>query len=336
MGALRARGPQADLVDELLAFADVDACVNRLKSLPIVSENVSASDRRGLERALRAATLVFGRKLAKFLGGPARDLLEAYMLHYQIDNLTTLFRRSITHEEGLTESALYPVKPFHVSDREIALLDSPDKVIELAKGVPLKAMSREAFSVYQASGGDIFRFELSLDRQYLQLLWNKAGRLDPIERAKVTKEILLPYIGMNAFVWALWLQAYHGMGGAELAGLLPLPRSVMRPDVYIEIARAENVQDAARAIVGPLRPAIAEILRHDPGSDVSKWERLSRNNMWRRVSRRDLSASFGILNILSMMIRWELLVDDLVTVLNGKALGMARENIEPLLATKAA
>jgi vacuolar-type H+-ATPase subunit C/Vma6 len=336
MGALRACGPQADLVGELLALGDVDACVNRLKSLPIVSENVSASDRRGIERALRGATLVFGRKLSKFLGGPARDLLEAYMLHYQIDNLTTLFRRSITREEGLTESALYPIKPFYVPDREIALLDSPDKVIALAKRVPLKAMAKEAFAVYQANGGDIFRFELSLDRQYLQLLWNQAGRLDPVESSKVKKDILLPYIGMNAFVWALWLQTYHGMGGQELAGLLPLPRSIMRPDVYIEIARAENVRDAAKAIVGPLRPAIAEILDHDPGKDVSKWDRLSRNIMWRRVSRRDLSASFGILNILAMMIRWELVVDDLITVMNGKALSMTRENIEPLLATKAA
>lgn len=336
LGALRARGPHAGLIDELLALPDAEACVNRLRSLEILDERADVQDRTNLERALRYSVLVFARKITTFLSGPAKNILEVYLLHYQIDNLTALFRRSLTGQDGSVAGELYPVSPFYGSDRDLALLDSPERVIELARRVPLKAMAKEAFAVYNATDHDLFRFELSLDRQYMQLLWDAAGRAGVVESRRLKQRILLPYIGLNAFVWAMWLERYHGMGGQELANTLPLPRSVMRPSVYLEIARAENVREAAKSITGPLRSAVAEMLDKDPGRDISRWQHLSRKIIWRRVGKRDPGASFDVATLLSTLMRWELIIDDAITVTNGKALGLEREKIEPLLATKAA
>ena len=284
---------------------------------------------------LRYSVLVFGRRLTTFLSGRAKEVIEAYLLRYHIHNLTALFRRSLTHDEEPVAETLYPIKPFYGSDRELALLDSPEKVVALAAAKPMKVMVKEAFAAYNGADKDLFRFELSLDRQYLQLVWNAASKLSMFEEERLKKQILLPYVGIEAFVWALWLERYHGMAGPELAGILPLPRSILRPEVFVDIARAENVREAAKAVRGPLRPSVMEILDKDPGKDIAQWQRLARRIVWRRVRRRDI-ASFDLTTLLAALMKWEFIVDDLITVTRGKALGLEREKIEALLATKAA
>ena len=335
LGALKARGPRQNLVEELLSLGDAEAVAARLRALPMLEGRSAATDLAGLERDLRQAVYTFGMKLAAFIGGPAKGFIETYLLHYHVHNLEVLFRRALSKETGA--AGLYPIGPFNPTDRQLAGLDSPEKVVEFAQGTELQAMALEAFEAYRAGEGDLFRWELSLERQYLARVWQAAGRVLPPESWRLKKTLVVPFVGMTAFVWALGLKRYRKTGGAELAALLPMPKDLLDAGALAEIARNDDLAAAAEEIPSKeLRGLVRAILAAQRPEGPAGWHRTVKRVVWRQLSTKKLRATFDITTLMTALMGWEYVVADAITVANGKALGLERERIETLLATTAA
>ena len=60
---------------------------------------------------------------------------------------------------------------------------------------------------------------------------------------------------------------------------------------------------------------------------------LFRRYVWSLADRRRFAYAFDLEALVTFLVRWELIADDLVAALQGKQLGMDRSEIEPLLAT---
>jgi len=334
LGALKARAPQAQLVEELLGMSDAESCASRLRALSFLEGVESGAGQADLERALRTACIVFGKKLTRFLAGPAGGFIETLLLRYGAYNLKVLFREALTKRVGAGGMALYPLAPFYVSGRQRATLDTVEKVASLAEGTKLGEGARLAYEVYKERGEDLFFFEFTLDREYASLLWSAAERVNLTEGHRLRERLVIPYLGTNAIVWGLWLKRYRGMGAVEIMNLLPVPAGVMNPASYLRLVQAKEPGEVAGAIES------ARLLRFlgktEVPADVSAWQKTARRFVWETVSARDLGIIFDISTLAVALVRWELIVDDCITVASGKGLGLAREQIEPLLATRAA
>jgi vacuolar-type H+-ATPase subunit C/Vma6 len=333
VGALRARAPYPDLVEELLAMSDAQACASHLGALPFVHGIEGADGPAGAEHTLRTACAVFGQRITRFLTGPASEFLSTYLLRYGVYNVKVLFRAALSGVKEEGREALYPIRHLYVSPRERLTLDAPEKVVAFTEGTRLEKPVQVAYEMYKASG-DLFIFELSLDREYALMLWEASQATSLTEGRRLRQRVILPYLGINAIVWALWLKTHHAMSAEQIVNVLPVPSRIIRVDTFVLLVQAGNFAEVARAAkVGQLARFLA---RHEMPGDVSSWHRLSRRFIWSLINARDLSAVFDIATLTSTLMKWEFIVDDAITVTAGKAAGLGHDEIVPLLATKAA
>jgi vacuolar-type H+-ATPase subunit C/Vma6 len=334
LGALRARAPQPALIEELLNMSDADGCAAYLRQSPFLEGVETGNSQRELERALRIASITFARKLSIFLGGPARGLVQAFMLRYGVWNLKALFRGAVGARVDGASDFLYPGVPCYVSPRQRATIDVPEKAIALCEGGPLEKPARMAFDVYEKGEKDLFLFELTLDREYAITVWAAASRVNLTEGARLRRSLVAPALGLNAIIWGMWLKAYHAMSPEEAVTLLTVPSELIRPDSFVRFMQTGDVS----AIVGDREVTAAgrHLAASAQPSDVAAWQRLSRRYMWSRLNNKAFGIVFDICSIVTALMKWEYIVDDAIAVTSGKALGMSREDIEPLLATRAA
>jgi vacuolar-type H+-ATPase subunit C/Vma6 len=334
LGALKARGPRPALVEDLLNMSDAANCASYLRSLPFVQGVDTGASAGELEKGLRAACMVFGRKLSSFLGGASQDFMESYLLRYSVENVRVLFRRALVGQAQAGGEPLYPQAEVYASPRERASLDAVEKVVDFTKGTALEKPVQAAYELYHAAGGDVFIFELSLDAQYANMLWAAANRVYLYEGSRLLRRVVIPQLSTNAVVWGMWLKVHHGMKPEEIMTRLHVPADVIRPDRYLGIIKAEDAGAAAAAVkAGPLREFLAA---KEPLGDVALWHRLSRRYIWGLLGARELGILFDITTLVIALMRWEFIVDDAITVTAAKSMGLGRDEIVPLLTTQAA
>lgn len=334
LGALRARAPQPGLIEELLGMSDAEGCASYLRQSPFLDGVDTGSGQRELERALRVASVTFARKLSIFLGGAARGLVQTHMLRYGIWNLKALFRGALGGGVGQGNDSLYPGVPCYVSPRQRASIDAPEKAIAHCEGGPLEKVARAAFDIYEKGEKDLFLFELTLDREYMAMLWSAASRLNMVEGGRLRRSIVAPALGLNAMMWGMWLKTYHAASAEEAVTLLTVPTDLIRPDSFVRFIQSGDIS----AIVGDHEVTAAgrQVAASAPPADVASWQKLSRRYMWKRLNNKTFGIVFDICSIATALMKWDYIVDDAIAVTSGKALGMSREQIEPLLATRAA
>jgi len=333
VGALKARAPHPDLVEELLAMSDAQACASHLGALPFVHGIEGADSLAGTEHALRTACVVFAQRVTRFLTGPASEFLSTYLLHYGVYNVKVLFRAALSGVKEEGREALYPIRHLYVPSRERLTLDAPEKVVAFTEGTRLEKPVKVAYEMYKNSG-DLFTFELSLDREYALMLWEASRAINMAEGQRLRRSVIVPSLGVNAIVWALWLKTHRAMSAEQIMNIVPLPARIIPMDTFVLMVQAGNFAGVARmARVGVLARFLA---RHGTPADVSSWHRLSRRFVWSSINSRGLSAVFDIATLVSTLMKWEFIVDDAITVTAGKAAGLGPDDIVPLLATKAA
>lgn len=334
MGALRSRSPKAALPVEMLDLPDAAACMSRIRSLPFTAGIQSGDTMPDVERDMRLAVIIFARRMEGFLGGAAKDFLATYLLHYDIHNLKVLFRGAVSGRADTPPRDLYPIDKRYTNPSDPGALANLDNVIGLMKGTRLEAVAAEAYDIYRKFDNDLSRFELALDRRYYLLLWQESGNIRLMEGQRLRKGVLAPLIGGMAVAWGLWLGQYRGMGPEEILSTVQVPGEIIRPEVYLRLARGENVVEAARAI--GIEPLVEFFSEGGKSGDAIETHRLVRRFIWRTVSRRELGAGFDISTIVRSVMEWEYIVDDAISVMRAKSLGLRRDEIEPLLATRAA
>ena len=334
LGALRAREPKQPIVEELLNQPDAAAAFNHLRSMPFLAGIASGDKPVEIERDLRYGCVLFGKKLADFTGGAAQKFLKTYLLHYEVHNLKALFRRALAGKAEARTDDLYPVAPVYSSASRVGALSTPERVVALAEKTRLEGAVKTAYGEYQANTGDLFRFDLSLDRELMLMLWSAAERTGPVESWRLKQVILMPLLGTRALVWGLWLKHYHGMSAQEIMGVLLVPSGLIDAEVFIATIQAEDMRQAAEAVsFEPLKEFLAET---GVPEDIVSWQRLLRRFVWGRVAKRDMGMIFDAATLMREILRWEHVVEDAITVASGKSLEMGREDIVPLLATQAA
>ena len=74
--------------------------------------------------------------------------------------------------------------------------------------------------------------------------------------------------------------------------------------------------------------------RTDLPKDLVGLHRAARRFTWRLLASPKKSMRFDISTLVAALMRWEFIVEDAITVTGARAVGLTRDEIEPLLATQ--
>lgn len=333
MGALRTRAPRRRLVDELLDIPDLAGCLTRLKGLPFLEGIEVGGEPGDIERALLAACAEFGRKVRGCLGGSAGRFIETYMQRHHLHNAKLLFKAVLEGSPEDTLDHLYPVSRRY-ERAGLAGLRQPRDVIGFFEETKLGDCVREAWEVYSANGDDISLFELVLDRSYINMLWQAGGDVKFGDGRRLRREILLPWLGSTAVLWVMWLGRYRGMGVEEITSLLALPEKVLDARLIHELVATRDPAAAAEGLRNDRLKSF--LLRADLPKDPVELHKAAKRFTWRLLAPPKNSIRFDVSTLLAALMRWEFIVEDAITVTGSRSVGLARDEIEPLLATRAA
>ncbi|MHC4712945.1 MAG: V0D/AC39 family V-type ATPase subunit [Planctomycetota bacterium] len=332
-GALKTRAPRPELIDQLLDQADMTGCLAALKNLPLVESIPTGQGPAEMETALRYACAVLALKIRRVLGGPAGRFLEAYTWHYDFHNIKLIFRSSLDGGVFDLPSGLYPLGEVY-SIGPLKKIGAPEDLPTYFAETPLAPAVNEAWELFAANNSDLSLFELGLDKWYVNLVWNAAEHVRPTEGSRLRDRILAPWLGMVCLLWVLWLKNFRSMGVEEIVNLLDIPPQLLTAeDCVLLVERNRPAALAGRVSNRPLREFLETA---DLPSDVSTLHRLARRFVWRTISPAGLTVMFDISTLLRALMRWELIVEDAITVTSARSMGLEREDILPLLATKAA
>jgi len=335
LGALKPRAPHAGLVDDLLAERDPRACLSRLQELPFLEglDVADAEDPEQVERALRLACAEFARKIRKVIGGPAGRFLETYTLHYDFHNARVLFRAAVSGSAGGVGRKLYPLSDLYAGEAP-ERLSSAREAVEFFTGTALERPLRDALEYYESRSYDLSIFEVVAARGYVEMVSRAGGRLIPADGVRLRERLLEPWLGATGVLWILWLKAYRSMAAEEIVNVLDLPGEVLPGRVCSRLAGGE----APSAVAGDVsNTRLREFLSGgEVDGDPAGLHRAVRRFVWRTVTAGRLQVNFDISTLLSAVMRWEMIVEDAITVMTARAEGLESGRIEELLATRAA
>jgi hypothetical protein len=255
------------------------------------------------------------------------------MRRYEFHNCKTLFRSALLGGHADPTPRLYMVSSDYARE-QVSGLSSPEDVVAFYEGGSSGRAVREAWEVYQSMGQDLSFFELALDRSYVRLLWDAAKHVGPCDGGRLRDWVLVPWLSSTAVMWTLWLARYRGTSVEEATTLLALPTAILSPGQMAELFEKREpsaVADGFRNL------KLREFLS---GADLPKdpigLHRQTRRFAWQLAASARVKTRVDVATLLAALIRWEIIVEDAVTVTGAKALGMKNDEIEPLLATRAA
>ncbi len=333
LGALKRRAVRTGLIDELLQLPDDASCRQRLRAHPFLEGIEVGASPGELERALLAACATFARRIRNFLGGPAGRFIEAYSTRYELHNAKLIFRASLNPGSGDLSSGIYPVSKLYTPAR-LAAVKAPADIVASYEESELARIIREAYETFAAASNDLALFEVVLDRSYTRLLWEAAEHIHPMDGVRLRDRVLLPWLGSTAVVWVLWLSRHRRMSVEELIAVLDFSEKVFPSRLVAALAQEGDMTSVAAEVRGArLRGFLS---RASGLKDLSDLHRASRRFLWDLVTPGRMETRFDISTLLSALVRWELIVEDAITVAAGRSLGLGGDEIKPLLATQAA
>ncbi len=332
-GALKTRAPRPELIDQLLEQTDMTACLGVLKSLPLVESVPTGQGVAEMETGLRYACAILALKIRRVLGGPAGRFLEAYTWHYDFHNIKLLLRSSLDGGVFDLPPGIYPLGELY-SIGPLKRIRGPEDLPAYFAESPFAPAVNEAWELFAANNSDLSFFELGLDKWYLNLVWDAAEHVRPAEGSRLRERIIAPWLAVLCVLWILWLRNFRSMGVEEIVNLLDIPPQLLSPEDCVLLVE----EGRAAAIAGRFaNRRLREFLEGaDLPSDVSRLHRVARRFVWRTISPAGLTVMFDISTLLRALMRWELIVEDAITVTNARSMGLERDDIVPLLATRAA
>lgn len=332
LGALKSRGPRAGLVEDLLAAADADACRDRLRNLPFLDEVEVTGNAADLERALRFACWRFASKVMKFLGGSAGQFLRTYCFHYDLHNAKILFRASLDGELSGMRREVYRLSSRYAPG-SVDGLQSPEEVVRFYRDTPLAEMMADAFELYRSHEGDLSLFEIALDREYVSAVWKSGQDVRQGEGRRLTEMILRPWLATTAVFWTLWMSTYRGMSAEEVVTILNLPDGIIAPGLCTALVKGDADTVERQVHNKHLKRFLAGGALN---ADLADLSRIQKRFLWEVTGPAFFRTTFDISTLVSALVRWEIVIDDAITVASSKEMGLQGDEIVPLLATQAA
>jgi vacuolar-type H+-ATPase subunit C/Vma6 len=269
----------------------------------------------------------------RFLPRSTRELLDWRWRHLEIDNIKMILRgveRGASAERIV--STLVPLGPgSDVAWENLAQAVSVAAVVDQLRGTFYGRALRPALDQY-AEEHRLFALEVRLDLEYHRRLLKLIEGLGGEDR-HVAERFLGFMIDSQNVIWALRYRIYYHLSPEEILNFTLNHGVRVRPSSMQEIAAGADPVDVLQRVwdgkLGELQ-ALRGLTREEV---LARAESLFNRYLYRQAIKTLQGFPLGLGIVLAYHTLLEFEVYDLVTVLEGKAVGYAPDQIRPLLIT---
>lgn len=321
-----------DAWDSLIAAETLSDALSLLRNTSyaavIPDTEDGASTTAGIERRLSGRAAANCRRCMAFLRGPSRVLVAVWWQHYELENLKALFRGI---HQGLSPSEIssftVPLEDASSLPWSVLLQErSITSLIERLDGTHYINPLRNALPAFQRERS-LFPLEVALDIRYYRDIAAAIKKLDSSERAEA-RRLLGTHIDILNVLWAFRYRVYYGLSAEEIVNYTMWHTFRTDVDLIQAIALGATPSDVIVRVWG--RDAIDWALLDENTDEhlvVPKLEMVLMR-YWRQLA---VGASHGypfrLGALLAYLILQELETQDLVRLLEGKAMGWPDDRI---------
>ena len=262
----------------------------------------------------------------------ARPLIEQLFRLYEVDNLKATFR-SIQAKDSWDKLShlLFPMGGFITLpyERMLATGSVPD-VIGLLENTPYGQPLKAALPRFLREN-DLFAIEVNLDLDYWAKTWKLIDDLPGGDR-RLAHDLIGEIIERNDLLWATRFFLYYKLSAAEILNYTLGIGPKVPDEVIGRISQGEPLKSVLASIYPELRPkTVAEGAEN---LDVSHWEIELHRMYFRHCRSKLVGPPFNLGVSLAYLFLLEYEIEDIILLLEAKAMGLPRERYSSYLINK--
>jgi V/A-type H+/Na+-transporting ATPase subunit C len=325
----------AEDYDALLQASDVQACLSIL-SRSAYSENIQdLTDLAKVEHALKQDFALSCMKIASFLTGKnSSDFFKTLISRFDLINLKSVIRAIINKSDPkiVSEPMIISIGKYHIIPiekiLEVSTLESLLSSIHGTQFAHALGLGYQQYEMEQKS----FLLELVLDFDYYRKLLLALGKLNTVDKHN-TGELLGIQCDVLNLLWIMRFKEHYGFSPEQISQyIIPHARRV-RASSALKIA---GESDVIGTIIGLKISPYDEIVKS--ATKINESMILGVELALLRYLRYMCSTAFvkyplQAAPLMAFFILKEMEIKDIITILNGKQLGLSQERIKSHLIT---
>jgi len=320
------------LIRHLAETSEVEDFYNALSGTVyegIFSRPELAIDTRIAEKLLLEKEIVWHKELLKDLKGEVRDLVSHFLEKYEIENIKTVLR--IRSGVGCDDNYEYiaDIKlPNSIPYRGLLEAPTMEDALSLLAGTPYINPAFEALDDYKERK-TLFPIETSLEIDYYNRLKDKVKKLDKRD-GQIARRLIGIEIDQKNIDWLMRLKFYYDIPVADLLDYnIPGGYSLNRSKL-IRLFQTESMENLLSVALDQFLGKASGFFSGSVqgGGKLFILEIILWNYLVSEARKTLGGFPFTIGTILAYLILKRAEVRNLITILNGKVLGMDRDAIE--------
>lgn len=285
-------------------------------------------DPRIAEKLLFRKEIIWHAELIQDLRGEVKDLIAQFLEKYEIENIKAALRaRKSERGEEVLRYIVKAALPNRIPYLSLFEADTVEDALMLLSGTPYLQPALSALDDYNEKK-NLFPIETAMEIDYYNRLKEKVDRLSGRDR-KIARKLIGLEIDQKNIEWLVRLKFYYDIPVADLLDYnIPGGESLGRQQL-MEIFKAETVDELLTAAFDQYLGRAAVLFSKVPQAgklyvmEIILWDYLVRE------ARKTLGGfPFTIGTILSYLILKRAEIRNLITILNGKVIGLDHNAID--------
>lgn len=287
-----------------------------------------AIDPRIAEKLMLEKEIIWHMELLKDLRGNAKELVSHFLEKYEIENIKAVLRIRLRagcddNLEYIADTGLPNSIPYQ------GLIEAPtmEDALSLLEGTPYITPAFAALDDYKERK-TLFPIETSMEIDYYKRLKGKVEKLDRRDR-QIARRLIGIEIDQKNLNWLMRLKFYYDIPVADLLDYNIPGGSSLDRSKLIKVFQCESIENSLSiALEQFLGKASGFFAGSKQGGKLYILEIILWNYLVSEARKTLGGFPFTIGTILAYLILKRAEVRNLITILNGKVLGMKREDIE--------
>ena len=227
------------------------------------------SDSQAVEKKLISLALQDFQVLFRPFYGVEREFLNYTVHWYELTNLKTLIRGKFTGKTDLSiEKELIDLGQFAVLPlKRLLQADDPQEMLRLLEPKPYSSIVRQARSIYEEEGQNLFSLDAAIDRHFFTSLMQRIRFLEANDQ-KALSDVFGALMDRINLLWLIRYRFSYNLSPAKSFYLLATTGRALHADKLMQLARLDTIDE----VIKQLPESINHLL--DEATDLTHIENL--------------------------------------------------------------
>ena len=294
-----------------LIESDLEQILKRLNCDVDSNTSVFMIHRKLIGKALQDFEILF-----RPFTGVERDLLNFAVHWYELSNLKTLIRGKFTGKsDSAIENELINLESFAVLPlNKLLEADDPLEMMRLLEETPYSSIVRQARSIYEEEGQNLFSLDAAIDRMFFTGLAQRIRFLQFSDRQQITG-LFGTFMDHLNLLWLMRYRFSYNLSPAKSYHLLATTGKKIHSGNLMHLAKLDSMAELISHLPAPLNGLLANMTNMTDIENVMEYYVLSNSMKTLKYSPSVITRVFSYILIRESEIQF------LHSVIKGKYLG---------------